>query len=228
MHSTKGKFLAAAAAAALIAGTGGALAQADKKMDAPAGAQIQGGAQGGGGGVDVQKKGGAQTQMRDGGAKVQGQGSGSAQAPGGTKVQGGAQTGAGSDMKKDSAQGRSDSKASGQAQQPSGSQDMQKRDSAQGSSSDSKTSVQLNSEQRTKISQTIKQKDVNLRHVERSRINFNITVGAVVPRSFTLYPLPAPIVAVVPAYRGYLYIVVDDELLIIHPQTYEIVAVIPA
>jgi hypothetical protein len=69
---------------------------------------------------------------------------------------------------------------------------------------------------------------VNLRRVERTRINFNITVGAVIPRSFELYPLPAPIVAVVPAYRGFLYIVVGDDLLIVHPTTYEIVAVIPA
>jgi hypothetical protein len=43
-----------------------------------------------------------------------------------------------------------------------------------------------------------------------------------------LVPLPATLVAVVPAYRGYLYIVVGNELLIVHPRTYEIVAVIPA
>jgi hypothetical protein len=50
----------------------------------------------------------------------------------------------------------------------------------------------------------------------------------VVPRTVELAPLPAPILAVVPAYRGYLYIVVGDDLLIVHPRTYEIVAVIPA
>jgi len=38
----------------------------------------------------------------------------------------------------------------------------------------------------------------------------------------------APIVAIVPQFRGYLYIIVDDQLLIIHPTTYEIVAVLPA
>jgi hypothetical protein len=88
--------------------------------------------------------------------------------------------------------------------------------------------VKLSSEERTKISKTIRSKDVDLRRVERTRVNFNISVGVAIPRSFELYPLPAPIVAVVPAYRGYLYIVVGDDLLIVHPSTYEIVAIIPA
>jgi hypothetical protein len=88
--------------------------------------------------------------------------------------------------------------------------------------------VQINEQQRTKISQTIKQQNVNLRRVSRSDVSFTINVGAVVPRSVNLVVLPAPLIAIVPQFRGYLYIVVDNQLLIIHPQTYEIVAVLPA
>jgi hypothetical protein len=150
-----------------------------------------------------------------GGAQVQGQGGAQMKTEPGQPTTGG-------QGKSPAAQQDTKQPMQGQAQDRAG----QKGDTAQ-SKSDTK-SVQLNQEQRTKISQTIKSKDVNLRSVNRTEINFQINVGAVVPRTVTLYPLPAPIVAVVPAYRGYLYIVVDGDLIIIHPQTYEIVAVIQA
>jgi hypothetical protein len=229
-------FGAAGAPAALIAGAGGAWAQADKKMDVQGGAQVQGGA-------DVQKKGAQSGTEARGGAQAQGgaqtgQGSMKTEAQGGmkTETQGGAKTGTQTTQGGSKTQGGQDSNQRTGQTQPMD----QKRDSAQDSqsgskssaeskaSSDSKASVQLNEQQRTRISQTIKQKDVNVRRISRSEINFTINVGAVVPRTVELYPLPAPIVAVVPAYRGFLYIVVGDDLLIIHPRTYEIVAVIPA
>jgi hypothetical protein len=87
--------------------------------------------------------------------------------------------------------------------------------------------AQLSEQQRTQIGASIS-KQSNLKRVERNMINFTINVGSVVPRTVGLVPLPATLVAVVPAYRGYLYIVVGNELLIVHPRTYEIVAVIPA
>jgi hypothetical protein len=86
---------------------------------------------------------------------------------------------------------------------------------------------ELNDEQRTKISSSMRSHK-NLHRVDRTKINFTVNVGTVVPRSVNLAPLPAPIVSVVPAYRGYLYVVVGNDLLIIHPRTHEIVAVLPA
>jgi len=205
--------LVAAATAALIAGAGGAFAQAEKKMDPQSGAQSQSGA-------ETQKKNGVQTQTQDkrqDGAQTQAPGS---QAPRGqaedkdTKQQprGQAQDKNMKDQPRGQAQDKDMKTSPGQAQQD-----------AQGGKA-----VQLDEQQRTRISQTIKQKNVNLRTVERSKVSFQLNVGAVVPRTIELYPLPAPIVQIVPAYRSYLYIVVGDQLLIIHPQTYEIVAVIPA
>jgi hypothetical protein len=217
--------LAAVASAALIAGAGGAFAQAEKNMGAQGGAQVQeqgktqGGAQVQGGAKEgTEARGGAQAQgtgkAESGGAQTQTQGSGKAQT---------GQSGTDKMDKKESAQGRQDSKP-GQAQTPD--RDSQKRDSAQ-KPGDADKPAQLDDQQRTKISATVRDQK-GLKRVERTNINFNINVGTVVPRTIGLAPLPAPIYAIVPAYRGYLYILVGDELLIVHPRTYEIVAVIPA
>jgi hypothetical protein len=59
-------------------------------------------------------------------------------------------------------------------------------------------------------------------------VNFSISVGTVVPRSVHVYEVPADIVEIVPAYRGYKYIVVRDEILILDPRTLRIVAIIDA
>ncbi|MEG9505428.1 MAG: DUF1236 domain-containing protein, partial [Methylorubrum extorquens] len=48
------------------------------------------------------------------------------------------------------------------------------------------------------------------------------------PRSVSLHPLPPAILSVVPAYRGLQFILVGDDIVIIDPDTYEIVDVIPA
>jgi hypothetical protein len=40
--------------------------------------------------------------------------------------------------------------------------------------------------------------------------------------------LPAEVVTIVPEYRGFNYVVVGDQLLIIDPNTLEIVAILPA
>jgi hypothetical protein len=62
--------------------------------------------------------------------------------------------------------------------------------------------------------------------LSRNEINFNIAVGTAVPRAVELAPLPPRIVEVVPAYRGFRYVIVGDTLLIIDPGSYEIVEVI--
>jgi len=82
--------------------------------------------------------------------------------------------------------------------------------------------VNMTTEQRTKISTTIKQ--TNVRPV--TNVNFNISVGATVPRTVELHPLPAAIIEIYPQWRGYRFVLVRDEIIIIEPDTYRIVAVI--
>jgi hypothetical protein len=56
------------------------------------------------------------------------------------------------------------------------------------------------------------------------RSNPKIGVGAVIPAAtIELHPLPSDIVALVPAYEGYLYFVLDDgTILIVEPETLEV------
>jgi Protein of unknown function (DUF1236) len=67
------------------------------------------------------------------------------------------------------------------------------------------------------------------RKIERSRINVAVNIGARVPRSVRLHSLSAGIIGFAPVYRGYSYVVLEDETIcIVDPRTYVIVDVIPA
>jgi hypothetical protein len=83
--------------------------------------------------------------------------------------------------------------------------------------------VKLSTEQRTKITTVIKEKNV-----QPTRVNFDIHVGATVPRSVHLVTLPTEVIEVYPAWRGYEFILVGDEIVVINPNTLRVVAVIPA
>lgn len=60
-----------------------------------------------------------------------------------------------------------------------------------------------------------------------SRATFPIIVGGFIPSTYSVYDLPSDFYGYVPGYEGYKYIVVGDQLLIIDPDTLEIVAVLP-
>ena len=79
-------------------------------------------------------------------------------------------------------------------------------------------SVNLTTEQKTKIRTTVMQSS-SAPKVSRSSINFNISVGTVVPRSVHFVSVPSTLVEIHPAWRGYSYFVVDDEIIIVEPRT---------
>ncbi len=57
-------------------------------------------------------------------------------------------------------------------------------------------------------------------------INVNVNVGADLPGDVDLLPLPPTVVEVVPEFRGYDYVVVNDEIVIVQPSTRRVVEVI--
>lgn len=57
-------------------------------------------------------------------------------------------------------------------------------------------------------------------------MNFNISVGAVVPTTVRFHPLPLRIVEIYPEWRGYDFIFVNGRYIIVRPRTHEIVYII--
>ena len=82
----------------------------------------------------------------------------------------------------------------------------------------------LSGEQHAKIWTTLRGEKAE----RLSNVQFSTTVGGVIPGTVHLYRLPVSIVEYAPQYRGYEYILVGDEILIVDPRTLRIVAVIAA
>jgi hypothetical protein len=107
-----------------------------------------------------------------------------------------------------------------------------------GSKSD--TSVLVSFEQHAKIREML-HGEINERLAEQvesfglpiaellnlTNVSFSSSVGQVIPETVSLYSLPERIVEYMPKYRGYDYVLVGDEILIVDPVTLRIVAVIP-
>jgi hypothetical protein len=104
-------------------------------------------------------------------------------------------------------------------QQPSSSTQQ----SAQTSNTNVNASVNLNEQQRVRVSQTFARLDVK----PLTNVNFNVAVGVVVPRDIRLEVVPTEIVDIVPQFRGFRFFAVRDQFVIVEPSSLKIVAVLP-
>jgi len=77
-------------------------------------------------------------------------------------------------------------------------------------------------EKRTQIVSAIRSEKIQ----ETTNVNFNISVGAVVPTTVRFHALPPRIVEIYPEWRGYQVILVNGRYVIVRPQTHEIVYII--
>jgi Protein of unknown function (DUF1236) len=82
--------------------------------------------------------------------------------------------------------------------------------------------AKISTEQRTKITTVIRSEHVQ----PLTNVNFNISVGTRIPRDVSYHVLPSEVVTIYPEWRGYNYVLVRDQILVIDPQTFEIVAVL--
>jgi hypothetical protein len=83
--------------------------------------------------------------------------------------------------------------------------------------------AKLTTEQRTKISSVIRSQKV-----ERVNLNVSVSVGTRIPAEVHVHSLPQEVIVIYPEWRGYDYILVGEQIVIISPRTHEIVAVIEA
>ena len=80
----------------------------------------------------------------------------------------------------------------------------------------------LTIEQKTNLRETV------LRAGPRvTNISFRVGVGAVVPRSVRLVAVPPPIIAIYPEWSGDLFFTYGDEIVVVAPDTMQIVGVLP-
>lgn len=102
--------------------------------------------------------------------------------------------------------------------------DMQRSETRSQTTGQAGAGAKLSTEQRTKITRVIREQRVQ----PEASVNFNISVGTHVPRTVHFHPLPAEIVTVYPDWRGYEFFLVRDQIIVVNPRTFEIVAVLEA
>ena len=112
--------------------------------------------------------------------------------------------------------GRIDQKMSNESEGRSG-----RRDETVGQAG---AGAKLTTEQRTKITTVIRGQHV----APVEHVNFAISVGTRVPRDISFHPLPAEVITYYPEWRGYEFILVGDQVVVIDPRSFEIVAVLDA
>src|SRR5882724_7403215 len=127
------------------------------------------------------------------------------------------------DMKAEGREDRDRMKAEGREDR-----DRMKAEGREGSETRSQTigqagaAAKLSTEQRTRITTVIRDQHV----APLNNVNFSIAIGARIPREVTFHRLPAEIVSIYPEWRGYEYILVRDQILVVDPRTFEVVAIL--
>ena len=84
------------------------------------------------------------------------------------------------------------------------------------------SNVSLTTEQKT----VIRSKVLTSSAPRVTNVNFDIRIGTVVPRTVRIAPVPRTLVEIEPTWRGYMYFVYADEIIIVEPRTLEIVYVL--
>jgi hypothetical protein len=86
-------------------------------------------------------------------------------------------------------------------------------------------SINITAEKRNQIHEAI----LHERNAPRVRsVNFDLSVGVKIPRDVRFATLPETIVAIEPAWRGFEFFMIGEEIVIVDPRSLEIVAVVDA
>ncbi len=131
---------------------------------------------------------------------------------------------AGKDMK---AEGREDRNGNMKAEGRNGNMNAESGNAAESRSQtvgQAGAGAKLSTEQRTRITTVIRDQHV----APVTNVNFAISVGTRVPRDVAFHPLPAEIVSIYPDWRGYEFFLVRDQIVVVDPRTFEIVAILDA
>ena len=95
-----------------------------------------------------------------------------------------------------------------------------------GRPSNSKVNIHITGVQKTKLHDAIDH-DTAIRRYRASELHFTVEVGTRLPDDVIFYDAPLQFIDIDPEFRGYKIVVLEDEILVIDPETREIVDVIP-
>jgi hypothetical protein len=115
--------------------------------------------------------------------------------------------------------------ATKEARDKAGNTETPRADTAESAKPERAKKVELSGEKRDRIQTALRDKP-DVKH--RRKVDIDISIGRRLPRDWDFAPLPVVVLEIVPEYRDYVYVWVEDEYLICDPVTYEVVAVIPA
>ena len=85
--------------------------------------------------------------------------------------------------------------------------------------------AQLAGDKRDRVQSSLR---ADLKLKRETKVDIDIRIGNRAHRGWAFAPVPTAVIEIVPEYRGYVVAYVEDEYVICEPDTYEIVAVLPA
>ena len=71
-------------------------------------------------------------------------------------------------------------------------------------------------------------KSQKVERVEPSQLKVSISIGTRIPSHIRVHRLPAEVITIYPEWRGYDYILVGDQIIVLDPRTHEIVFILEA
>jgi len=93
--------------------------------------------------------------------------------------------------------------------------------------SQQRSSMSLSPDQRSRFAARLSDRlePMNVQPIPRSEISASI--GRAIPRSVRLHRLPPDVISIYPQFRGYSFVLVENEFVIVEPGSRRVVAMIP-
>lgn len=127
-------------------------------------------------------------------------------------------------MKSSAAKAEQDKSGAAADKSTASTQDKSGKASASNSSSSEDVnvtgSIQVDRQKATRVH------DELIRNAPRANVNIDVNVGTRLPSHVHVRPVPTSIVSISPEFRGYDYVVVHDEIVIVEPKTKKVVTII--
>ena len=98
------------------------------------------------------------------------------------------------------------------------------REGIVGATTPPRASILISEQERVLIRERIRKVALHRGH---RNVGFSIVVGAVLPPTVSLQPIPRPIVEIKPDLRGNQYVVVEKQFVVVEPQARRVVAILP-